>query len=251
MKQETVEIQKELFASNKSSLAKYQDLVVGERSLWTLTRYELTMLFCSWVPGALGLLLRKIFYPKLFKKVGKNVNFGMNIVIRHPHKIEIGNNVVIDDNCVLDAKGQDNEGIRIGNGVFIGRNTILSCKNGDIILDDFVNIGFNSEIFSASTVKLDRHVLIAAYCYLIGGDHLFDEADKAVLEQARISRGIHLEEGVWLGAGVKILDGTTIHKHCIIGTGAVVNKDIPAYSIAVGIPAKVVKNRKEQVNSPS
>jgi acetyltransferase-like isoleucine patch superfamily enzyme len=52
--------------------------------------------------------------------------------LRHPHKI-IGDNVVIDDLCCLDAKGTDNRGITIGNGVFVGRNTILSCKNGDIV----------------------------------------------------------------------------------------------------------------------
>ena len=55
-------------------------------------------------------------------------------MLRHPHKIHIGSNVVIDDNCLLDAKGETNRGIRIGDGVFIGRNTILSCKNGDIEL---------------------------------------------------------------------------------------------------------------------
>ena len=55
-------------------------------------------------------------------------------MLRHPHKIRIGDNVVIDDNCLIDAKGESNAGIRIGSGVFIGRNTILSCKNGDIEL---------------------------------------------------------------------------------------------------------------------
>ena len=54
--------------------------------------------------------LRGIFYKFLFKKVGKSVSFGRNITVRHPNKIEIGNNVVIDDNCMLDAKGKDNKG---------------------------------------------------------------------------------------------------------------------------------------------
>ena len=50
-----------------------------------------------------------------------------------PHKIRIGDNVVIDDNCLLDAKGDANSGHHASaDGVFIGRNTILSCKNGDI-----------------------------------------------------------------------------------------------------------------------
>ena len=93
-------------------------------------------------------------------------------------------------------------------------------------------------------MQLGKHVLIAAYCYLIGGDHDYDAVDKAVLEQTRSSRGITLEDDVWLGAGVKIMDGVTVGKHTIIGTSAVVNKDLPEYVIAVGIPAKVVKQRK-------
>ena len=92
------------------------------------------MLLSQSVPGALGLALRKTLYPLLLGTCGRNVVFGQNVVLRHPHKIHIGDNVVIDDNCLIDAKGESNAGIRIASGVFIGRNTILSCKNGDIEL---------------------------------------------------------------------------------------------------------------------
>ena len=101
------------------------------------------MLVAQPVPGALGLALRKTLYPWLLGSCGRNVVFGQNVVLRHPHKIHIGDNVVIDDQCLLDAKGESNQASRIGNGVFVGRNTILSCKNGDIMLDDGVNLGFN------------------------------------------------------------------------------------------------------------
>ena len=80
-------------------------------------------------------------------------------MLRHPHKIDIGDDVVIDDHCLLDAKGDANHGIRIGSGVFIGRNTILSCKNGDIEIADGANIGFNCEIFSASRVRVGPDTL--------------------------------------------------------------------------------------------
>jgi len=246
MKKETVEIQKELFSNNKSKVAKYQDLIIGQQGFFKLLKYEIVISFCSWVPGAFGLLLRSKLFPLLLGRVGKNVTFGQNVVLRHPHKIHIGNNVVIDDNCVLDAKGKDNSGIMIGNGVFVGRNTILSCKNGDIELADNVNIGFNCEIFSASKVKLGKHALIAAYCYLIGGDHDFDSSDVSILEQGRSSKGITLGEGVWLGAGVKVMDGLTIGKHSIVGTGAVVTKPVEEYSVAAGVPAKVIKKRNSE-----
>ena len=128
-------------------------------------------------------------YPLVLGSVGRNVVFGVNVTLRHPHKIHIGDNVVIDDLCCLDAKGTDNKGITIGNGVFVGRNTILSCKNGDIIIDDRANIGFNCEIFSASRVRVGKNILMAAYTYLVGGDHLYDRVDIPVLQQGRTARG--------------------------------------------------------------
>jgi acetyltransferase-like isoleucine patch superfamily enzyme len=247
VKSETIEIQKELFEEKKSKFAKYQDLIIGTRGLWSLIKYELVTLFSSWVPGALGLFLRSKLYPLLLSRVGRNVSMGTNVVLRHPHKISIGDNVVIDDNCLLDAKGKDNRGIIIGDRVFIGRNTILSCKNGDIFLDDNVNIGFNCEIVSANEVKVGKNVLVAAYTYLICGDHDFDRVDIPISEQGRSARGIYVEDNVWLGAGVKILDGVTIGRDSIIGTASVATTDVPEFSIAVGIPAKVIKRRDKAV----
>ncbi len=246
MKKETVEIQKELFDQKKSALKKYQELIIGKKGLWSLIKYEFIMTFFSAIPGALGLVLRMKLYPKLMGKVGRNVTFGQNVVLRHPHKIEIGDNVVIDDNVVLDAKGQDNQGIKIGSGSFIGRNTIFNCKNGDIILGDNANFGFNCQIFSANKVEFGKNALIAAYSYFIGGTHNFDSTDKSPLEQGRKAIGITIGDNIWIGAGVCVQDGVTIGRDCIVGTGAVVNSNIPDYSIAVGIPARVIKNRRNQ-----
>ena len=171
---------------------------------------------------------------------GRNVVFGQSVSLRHPHKIHIADNVVIDDNCLLDAKGDNNSGIRIGRGVFIGRNTILSCKNGDIEIADEANVGFNCEIFSASRVRVGPRTLIAAYTYLVGGDHDFADESRPVLEQRRTSSGIAVGAGVWLGAGVKILDGVTIGDRAIIGAGAVVRHDVPSGATAVGVPARIL-----------
>ena len=195
------------------------------------------------VPGALGFALRKMLYPALLGACGRNVIFGQNVVLRHPGKIRIGDNVVIDDNCLLDAKGESNRGIAIGSGVFIGRNTILSCKNGDIEIEDGANIGFNCELFSASGVSVGQDTLIAAYCYLIGGDHDASDPSAPVLEQGRTSKGVAVGAGAWLGAGAKILDGVTIGDGAVVGAGAVVREAVPARSIAVGVPARVIGMR--------
>jgi acetyltransferase-like isoleucine patch superfamily enzyme len=235
--------QEQLFAAGKSSRQKYVELVVGRPGLLALLCHELIVTFAQPHAGALGLVLRKALYPRLLGSCGRNVVFGQNVVLRHPHKIHIGTNVVVDDNCLLDAKGESNRGIRIGDGVFIGRNSILSCKNGDIDLADGVNIGFNCEVFSASRVTIGAGVLMAAYTYVIGGDHDFSDPVRSVLEQARKSAGVALGAGVWTGAGAKILDGVTIGEHAVIGAGAVVREDVAPRAVAVGVPARVVSTR--------
>jgi len=235
--------QDQLFAPGVSSRAKYAALVVGRPGLGALLKYELIVMFAQSWPGALGLAIRKALFPRLLGSCGRNVVFGQHVVLRHPHKIHIGSNVAVDDNCLLDAKGETNRGIRIGDGVFIGRNSILSCKNGDIELGDGANVGFNCEIFSASRVTVGRRVLMAAYSYVIGGDHDFSDPSKAVLEQSRTSAGVAIGDGVWMGAGAKILDGVTIGDGAVIGAGAVVRESVAASAIAVGVPARVIGSR--------
>jgi acetyltransferase-like isoleucine patch superfamily enzyme len=238
-------VQDQLFASGKSSRAKYAELVVGRPDLVSLLKHELVVTVAQARAGALGLALRKILYPFLLGSCGRNVVFGQNVVLRHPHKIAIGDNVVIDDNCLIDAKGESNRGVTIGNGVFIGRNTILSCKNGDITIEDGANIGFNCELFSASRVSIGPSVLMAAYAYVIGGDHDFSDPSKSVLEQTRVSSGIRIDEGAWIGAGAKILDGVTIGARAVVGAGAVVRDAVPPAAVAVGVPARIVSTRRD------
>jgi len=241
--------QEQLFDRRTSAREKYARLVVGETGWRALLKHELVTLASQNVPGALGFVLRKAFYPSLLGSCGRGVVFGQNVVLRHPRKIRIGDDVVIDDNCLLDAKGTSNKGITIGKRVFIGRNTILSCKNGDIEVGDGANVGFNCELFSASRVRVGQHTLIAAYAYVIGGDHDFTDDTAPVLSQGRRSAGVSIGDGAWLGAGAKILDGVTIGDRAIIGAGAVVREPVPSGAIAVGIPARVVSQRGSLVKT--
>jgi acetyltransferase-like isoleucine patch superfamily enzyme len=241
--------QDQLFAAGQSAREKYSSLVVGRAGWGALLHYEIVQLLSQHVPGALGLALRRQFYPSLLGACGRNVVFGQHVTIRHPHKVRIGSNVVIDDNCLIDAKGDANAGITIGSGVFVGRNSILSCKNGDIEIADGANIGFNCEVFSASRVAIGRDTLLAAYCYVIGGDHDFSDPAAAVLAQGRRSAGVTIGAGAWLGAGAKILDGVTIGDRAIVGAGAVVRDAVPDAAIAVGMPARVVGHRDGAVGA--
>jgi acetyltransferase-like isoleucine patch superfamily enzyme len=229
--------------SGVSPLRKYQDLVVGSRSLPRLVLYELVILASAWVPGALGLVLRKLLYPLLLGSVGRGVVFGQGVVLRHPHKVRLGDGVTVDDLVVLDAKGETNRGIDVGRGVFLGRGTILSCKDGDIAIGDHGNFGFHCEVFSGSSVVVGRHGLFAAHAYLVGGGHEFEARGTAVVDQPRSSRGIVLGDNVWLGAGVKVLDGVRVGSDVVVGANAVVNADLPDGVVAAGVPARVLRSR--------
>jgi acetyltransferase-like isoleucine patch superfamily enzyme len=241
-----VGIQSALRDRRASPLAKYQDLVVGSRSVARLLLYELVTTLTSWVPGALGLVLRRFCYPWLLGACGRNVTFGQGVVLRHPAKIRLGDDTVIDDLVLLDAKGSGNTGITLGTGVFLGRGTILSCKDGDIVLGDHVNIGFHSEIFSGSAVTVGDHGLFAAYTYLVGGGHEFEQAGRPVIDQPRVSRGITLGRNVWLGTGAKVMDGVAIGSDVVVGANAVVLEDLPDGAVAVGVPARVVRRRETE-----
>lgn len=95
-------------------------------------------------------------------------------------------------------------------------NAILNTRSGKIILEDNVWCGHNVMILTGK--HRGRHNV---------PNEGFD---------------IHIKQGTWLASGCIILGGVTIGKHCIIGAGAVVTKDIPDYSFVAGVPAKVVKS---------
>lgn len=244
----TTEVQKKLTDSGESPLRRYLDFVIGKESILSLLKYELITSLLSPMPGAIGLFARRYFFRQLLGNAGCNITFGRNITVRHPRRISIGNNTIIDDNCVLDAKEQN---ISIGEDVIIGRNTTLSCKGGTISIGNNTNIGINTGIYSGSSVVIEDNVLIAASCYIFGdGPHRSDRIDIPIIQQGQVpSRGITIEDGVWLGADVKVLDGVTIGHDSIIGVGAVVNDNIPPLSIAVGVPAKVIRKRESHAES--
>jgi len=81
-----IAIQQAIRDPRRSAVGKYQDLVVGSRSVLRLLLHELVITTTSWVPGALGLVLRRIGYPWLLGAVGRNVTFGSGVVLRHPAK---------------------------------------------------------------------------------------------------------------------------------------------------------------------
>ena len=247
-------VQDQISGRRASSVRKYQQIIIGSDGWWTLIKYELIVLLVSRLPGALGLFLRGKLYPWILGEVGRGVAFGANISLRHPHKIRIGDGVIIDDNVLLDAKGDSNRGITIGRDCFIGRNSILSCKNGDIELGERTNMGFNCQIYSASLVRVGRDALISAYTYIVGGGNYdLERTDVPINQTLRADRryGIRVADNVWIGTHSVILDGVSIGEGTVVAAGAVVAENVPGWSIAAGAPARVVKERLREPSAPS
>lgn len=247
-------LHEQLTDNSKSAFARYQDLALGSNSLWYLVKYELILLFASWVPGALGLVLRKALYPFIIGKVGRNVVFGQGVAIRHGQKITIGDGVIIDDSAVLDAKGGSNRGILIANNTIVSRNVVLSCKNGDITIGSGCTIGISTLVHAmeGSNVTIGDNVLIGAFCYFIGsGPYGTASLELPFKKQGMTPKGgIKVADNVWFGSHVQVLDGVVIESGSIIGASTVVNKHIAEFDVVAGVPMKVLKNRRTDVNNP-
>jgi len=241
-------LHEQLTDANKSAFARYRDLALGSNSIWYLLKFELIMLLVSWLPGALGLVLRKFFYPFILGSVGANVVFGQGVVIRHGLKMTIGDNVIVDDGAVLDAKGGTNSGIVIGPNTIISRNVVLSCKNGDIDIGSGCTVGISTlmHAMEGSDVVIGDQVLIGAFCYFIGsGPYGSDNLELPFKKQGMLPQGgIQVADNVWFGSSVQIFDGVTIGTGSIVGASTVVNKSIDDYEVVAGIPMKQLKSRK-------
>ncbi len=236
----------ELQEKHRSSFGKYKSLTIGEKGFFTLLKYELITTLFGNFPGGAGYFFRSKFYKFLLKKVGKGVIWGRNITLRHPHKIEIGSGVAINDFVVLDAYGGKDSGIKVGEKTLISRNAVLNSKGGIIEIGERTNLGMMSTIFSRDCkVSVGNDVLVSAYCYLMGGgNHSIERTDIPISEQGAECKGINIGDNVWLGAGVRILDGCSVGRDSVIGTNSFVNQNIEEFAIAAGSPAKLIKKRK-------
>ena len=242
-------LHEQLTDSSKSAFGRYQDLALGSDSVWYLLKYELIMLFSSWVPGALGLVLRKFLYPFVLGSVGRNVVFGQGVTIRHGLKIKIDDGVIVDDGAVLDAKGGTNRGIQIGANTIISRNVVLSCKNGDIQIGQGCTVGISTLVHAmeGSNVTIGDEVLIGAFGYFIGsGPYVTDDLELPFKKQGmQPLGGIAIADNVWFGSHVQVLDGVSIGTGSIVGSSTVVNKAVADYDVVAGVPMRVLKNRRD------
>jgi acetyltransferase-like isoleucine patch superfamily enzyme len=229
----------------KSALQKYQDTVIGQRGLLPLFRYELLNLLLGPLPGLLGLGLRRFLYPALFGKAGKNPVFGHHLALRAPHRIFLGDNVMLDDYVFLSFRGEAEQSIRLGSNVLIGRYSQLKARNGELLLSNNISVGASCYFGTASRLTVGEYTLFGANCFIGGIQHGFSNPDKPIAEQDLVDRGgVVIGRDVWIGAHAVVNDGVRIGDGAVIGANAVVTKDIPSFAIAAGVPAKVIGSRQ-------
>lgn len=137
--------------------------------------------------------------------------------------------------------------MRMGQGSGMAPN--VSLRNGSrISLGRGCHIGENCFLWagdSSGRIDLGDHVSLAPGVFITASDYQFAEG-AAFRDQPKLEQSILIGNDVWLGAGVVVTAGVTIGNGCIVGAGAVVTKDIPAGSIAAGVPARIIGQRYGQ-----
>lgn len=238
-----------------SALSGYQEVVVGNRSAWKTAYYEWCV-WLSWIPGAIGLFLRKVFWPRLFGSCGKGVAFGSNSILRHPDRIHLGDRVVISEGCILDARNENSDQVIIlDDDIILSNNVMISCKNGSVKIG--ARTGINAQTIIQSTnhcpVIIGADVIIGPRSYIVGGgDYNVDRFDIPMWKQGiKNDGGVKLEDDIWLGANVTVLGGVTMGAGSIAGAGSVLIKSLPANAICVGVPAKTIKMRRDSLSATS
>ncbi len=226
---------------SESAVQKYARLVIGEYALLPLLKYELITSLLGWVPGALGLALRKIFYPLLFDNIGKGVVFGTNVTIRNAARMQIGDRVIIDDDAFIDARGAAPGAFVLEDDVLVGRGAVLQSKAGHFHVGARANIGSHCSIIAQGGVEIANDVFVGGGSKISGGlFRLNDPHAEQVFE--RYSKGPErIMERCVLGMGCIVIDNVTIGSRTLIGSGVTISSAIPEDSIVGSRPPLVMK----------
>jgi len=163
-------------------------------------------------------LLRTARYIHRLDSVGSHVAFGAGVRIEGPVRIHLADRSAVLEGAILNGTGV----IRVGAGSSIGHESVIVAR-------EEVTIGANC--------------MLAGRCYVIDVDHEFTSAYTPIVQQELRVAPIRIGDDVWIGAYTVILRGVTIGDGCVVGASSVVTADLPAGTVAVGVPARVVGMR--------
>lgn len=160
-----------------------------------------------------------------------------------------GQNITVDPSSLISPRAfistHGGGSITLGAECGVGDFAYVVSMGGDIVIGAQSGIQLFCILFGHGGVTIGKYVRIAPQTIIIASNHNFDRLDIPICRQGETSKGIVIEDDVWIGAGCKILDGVTIGQGSVIGAGSVVSRSIPPYSVAMGVPARVIRRRGE------
>jgi acetyltransferase-like isoleucine patch superfamily enzyme len=198
----------------------------------------------SWIPSIVGIALRSVGYRAILQMRGRAaIEHGVRL--RHTRHIVLGDGAYLDYGAYLHATPG---GITIGDDTFVMHGALLHVYNFRDLPHAFIQIGTSCIVGEGTVIRgqggvtIGDNVLIAPKVQILAVEHTFGLPDVPVMHQGLRARGVRIGDGAWLGAGCIVLDGVTVGAGAVIGAGAVVTKDIPPHSVALGVPARVVRD---------
>ena len=187
----------------------------------------------------LGVFLNRTRYPGLATGLGVEISDAGNFA--HGQRVRVGQGTRID----IASSGR----LQLDDGVATGRDVHLAVGAGQLL-----RIGAETRIQDGcriyGDVAIGRGCIFAPNIFVSAGVHAFDvKPHLPILEQERsapaVVRPIRILDDCWLGINVAVMPGVTIGRGCVIGSNAVVTADLPPYSVAGGVPARVIRKRLE------
>lgn len=189
--------------------------------------------------------LRVEYYRTKLRAAGKNLKIGRGVKIINPQYISLGDDVTIGDDVTLIARGP--KGITTGNQVWLQDRVYLDTQTADqgyISVGNMVYIGTGTTLFGHVGLEIGDNSLLAQNITLTPYSHIFDDPNDIIWNQGGHMQKVTIGQDCYIGMGVCIMYSGSIGDGSVIGAGSTVVKPIPPYSVAVGTPAKVIKERK-------
>ena len=196
----------------------------------------------GFIPSPMGAFLRNITYKVILDKIGLTAFIQPNVRLIGTKNIQIADGSRIYQGSYLSTKGNR---ITLKERASLDRGVDMRAYSG---FDGFLEVGERTYLgpyvclAGPGKIQIGNDCMIASHSSFYANNHKYGAVGIPIRNQGFTCKGIVIGNNCWLGSGVRVLDGVTIGTGCVIGAGAVVTRDIPPYSVAVGVPAKVIKN---------
>ncbi|NET66929.1 MAG: acyltransferase [Moorea sp. SIO1G6] len=188
------------------------------------------------------------YYRKNLGNLGEDCYIGQSVIKNNLSKLFIGNRVIVENNVTLQCNLEDSA-IHIGDRSIIRSSAMLISAQGKIKIGSDCSVNPFCFLYGAGDLVIGNWVRIATHTVIVTSNYTFDDLDTPIDLQPSTKKGVIIEDDVWIGAGVRILDGCRIGKGSVIGAGTVLTKSVEPYSVVVGVPGKVIRKRGEPKES--